>query len=164
VTRGSCSPTRSAGGPPPAISAGGRRASPDAFAEPRPAGRAVLDLISTSGRPPYYELSPGDARQFRETRPALTPAPPEVGLVEDLTANGPRGPIPLRRYRPLGVAAATPPGGAGVLPRRGWVIGDIETHDVLCRQLTAQSGVSVVSVAANRAVSHIAASLRQALR
>jgi acetyl esterase/lipase len=44
------------------------------------------------------------------------------------------------------------------------VIGDIETHDVLCRQLTAQSGVSVVSVAANRAVSHIAASLRQALR
>src|SRR4029077_21093511 len=28
----------------------------------------------------------------------------------------------------------------------GWVIGDVNTHDVLCRQLTAASGASVISV------------------
>jgi acetyl esterase len=112
-----------------------------------PQARAVLDLISASGRPPYYQLSPKDARQqFRETRPALTPPPPEVGLVEDLAADGPRGPIPLRRYRPLGVAAATPLAALVFLHGGGWVIGDIETHDVLCRQLAAESGASVVSV------------------
>jgi len=28
----------------------------------------------------------------------------------------------------------------------GWVIGDLDTHDVLCRQLTAEAGVTVVNV------------------
>ncbi|HEY3186871.1 MAG TPA: alpha/beta hydrolase, partial [Solirubrobacteraceae bacterium] len=28
----------------------------------------------------------------------------------------------------------------------GWVIGDLETHDVLCRQLTAEAGIAVVAV------------------
>jgi acetyl esterase len=28
----------------------------------------------------------------------------------------------------------------------GWVIGDLETHDVLCRQITAAAGVSVIAV------------------
>src|SRR5213075_2480745 len=27
-----------------------------------------------------------------------------------------------------------------------WVIGDLDTHDVLCRQLTAAAGISVVNV------------------
>jgi len=28
----------------------------------------------------------------------------------------------------------------------GWVIGDLETHDVVCRQVTAEAGVSVIAV------------------
>ena len=28
----------------------------------------------------------------------------------------------------------------------GWVIGDLDTHDVLCRQLTAEAGITVASV------------------
>jgi acetyl esterase len=28
----------------------------------------------------------------------------------------------------------------------GWVTGDMKTHDVLCRQLTAGAGISVVNV------------------
>lgn len=112
-----------------------------------PQARAVIDLVLKSGRPAYHQLSPKDARQlFRETRPASTPAPPEIGLVRDLTAAGPLGPIPLRLYRPAGVPASTPLAALVFFHGGGWVIGDLETHDVLCRQLTAESGASVVSV------------------
>jgi acetyl esterase len=112
-----------------------------------PQARAVLDLVVKSGRPAYHQLSPKDARQlFRETRPASTPTPPEIGGVKDLTADGPLGPIPLRVYRPARVPASTPLAGLVYFHGGGWVIGDLETHDVLCRQLTAESGVSVVSV------------------
>jgi len=109
--------------------------------------QAVIDLVIKSGRPAYHELSPKDARQlFRETRPASTPTPPEIGAVRDLAADGPWGPIPLRLYRPAGVAASTPLAALVYFHGGGWVIGDLETHDVLCRQLTAESGVSVVSI------------------
>src|SRR5204863_365155 len=64
----------------------------------------------------------------------------------DLAAEGPRGPIPLRIYRPAGVPASTPLAALVYFHGGGWVIGDLETHDVLCRQLTAESGASVVSV------------------
>ncbi|PYM22860.1 MAG: acetyl hydrolase [Candidatus Rokuibacteriota bacterium] len=107
----------------------------------------MIDLVISSGRPAYHQLSPKDARQlFRETRPASTPTPPQIGMVRDLTADGPLGPIPLRVYRPAGVPASTPLAVLVFFHGGGWVIGDLETHDVLCRQLTAGSGVSVVSV------------------
>jgi acetyl esterase len=112
-----------------------------------PQAQAVLDLVIQSGRPPYNVLSPKEARQlFRETRPASTPTPPEIGVVKNLTADGPAGPIPVRVYRPAGVAAAAPLPGLVYFHGGGWVIGDLDTHDVLCRQLTAEAGVSVVSV------------------
>src|SRR5438309_6435405 len=112
-----------------------------------PQCRAVIDLVIKSGRPAYHQLSPKDARQlFRDTRPAATPVPPEIGSVRDLAAEGPRGPIPLRIYRPAGVPASTPLAGLVYFHGGGWVIGDLETHDVLCRQLTAEAGVSVIAV------------------
>ena len=112
-----------------------------------PQARAVIDLVISSGRPAYHQLSPKDARHlFRETRPASTPTPPQIGMVRDLTADGPLGPIPLRVYRPAGVPASTPLAVLVFFHGGDWVIGDLETHDVLCRQLTAGSGVSVVSV------------------
>jgi len=112
-----------------------------------PQARAVLDLIIKSGRPPYHQLSPKDARQlFRETRPASTPVPPEIGVVRNVLTEGRQGAIPLRVYRPAGVAATTPLPGLVYFHGGGWVIGDLDTHDVLCRQLTAEGGITVASV------------------
>src|SRR6059036_2933726 len=112
-----------------------------------PQAKAVIDLIIKSGRPPYHQLSPKDARQmFRDTRPASTPPAPEIGAVKDLTADGPAGTIPVRLYRPKGVPASTMLPALVFFHGGGWVIGDIGTHDVLCRQLTAGAGVSVVNV------------------
>src|SRR5437870_8274937 len=112
-----------------------------------PQAKAVIDLIIKSGRRPYHQLSPKDARQmFRDTRPASTPPAPEIGTVKDLTADGPAGTIPARLYRPKGVPASTMLPALVYFHGGGWVIGDIETHDVLCRQLTADAGIEVVSV------------------
>ena len=112
-----------------------------------PQAQAVVDLVIKSGRPAYNTLSPKDARQlFRETRPASTPTPPEIGAVRNLVAQGPGGPIPLRVYRPAGVAASVALPGLLYFHGGGWVIGDLDTHDVLCRQLTAEAGVTVVNV------------------
>jgi acetyl esterase len=112
-----------------------------------PQVKAVIDLVIKSGRPAFHQLSPKDARQmYRETRPASTPPAPEIGEVKDLAADGPAGPIPLRLYRPKGVTAGTALPVLVFFHGGGWVIGDLDTHDVLCRQLTAGAGIGVVAV------------------
>jgi acetyl esterase len=112
-----------------------------------PQVKAVLELVAKAGRPAYHTLSPKDARQlFIETRPASTPTPPEIGSVRNIVAETPQGSIPLRVYRPAGVAEATALPAYVYFHGGGWVIGDLNTHDVVCRQLTAASGTSVVSV------------------
>jgi acetyl esterase/lipase len=112
-----------------------------------PQAQAVIELVARSGRPAYHTLSPKDARQlFLETRPASTPTPPEIGSVRNLVAETPQGAIPLRMYRPAGVPESTRLPAYVYFHGGGWVIGDLETHDVLCRQLTAASAASVVSV------------------
>ena len=112
-----------------------------------PQAQALLDLMRERGVPPTHTLSPADARAFyRERRSFTQPAPPEVALVRDLEADGPHGAIPLRLYRPLGADAAA------MLPvlvyyhGGGWVIGDLDTHDTLCRELANGSGCAVLAV------------------
>ena len=103
----------------------------------------VLDLIVKSGRPAYHTLSPKEARQlFRETRPASTPEPPAIGAVRNLSA----GTAPVRVYRPAGVPDSARLPVLMFFHGGGWVIGDLDTHDTLCRQLTAGAGISVVAV------------------
>lgn len=111
-----------------------------------PDARKLLDLIEQSGIPPTFKLSPEEARSFyRERRRFTQPDAPAVDEVRELSADGPDGPIPLRLYRPA-------PASAGALPvlvyfhGGGWVIGDLDTHDVLCRQLAVGSGCAVVAV------------------
>jgi acetyl esterase len=112
-----------------------------------PQAQALLRLMEEKGVPPTHTLTPTEARAFyRERRTFTQPDAPEVGSVRDMEARGRAGPIPLRSYRPIGSRAdATLPvlvyyhGG-------GWVIGDLDTHDVLCRQLCNQSGCAVAAV------------------
>ena len=112
-----------------------------------PQVQEVINLVIKSGRPAYHTLSPKDARQlFRETRPASTPTPPEIGAVKNLTADGPGGPIPLRVYRPAGLASGASLPALVYFHGGGWVIGDLDTHDVQCRQVTAEAGITVVAV------------------
>jgi acetyl esterase len=112
-----------------------------------PQAKAVIELAIKAGRPPYHMLSPKEARQlFLETRPFSTPPAPAIGTVRNLAAEGPVGQIPLRLYRPAGVPEATRLPVYVYFHGGGWVIGDLESHDVLCRQLTAESGACVIAV------------------
>jgi acetyl esterase len=112
-----------------------------------PQARALLNLIEERGVPPTHTLAPGEARTlYRERRMYTQPAPPEVGEIRDLTMPGPAGNIALRLYRPLG---SEPQAKLPVLVYYhggGWVIGDLDTHDTLCRELANGSGCAVVSV------------------
>lgn len=109
--------------------------------------QAFLEAVRLANRPDFSTMSPADARKlYKETRGAVTPEPPEMSEVDNLAAPGPHGPIPLRYYRPAG------------LPKRealpvlvfyhggGWVIGDLDTHDVVCRLLATEARCAVVSV------------------
>lgn len=112
-----------------------------------PQARALLDLMQERGVPPTHTLSPAEARAtYRDRRTFTQPPPAEVAEVRDLAADGPHGAIPLRLYRPLGAEEGA------LLPvlvyfhGGGWVIGDLETHDGLCRALAHASGCVVVAV------------------
>jgi acetyl esterase len=107
----------------------------------------VLDLIRESGRPPYETLTPPQAREVsRNSRAVLQPDPPDVAEIRELRANGPAGPIPLRLFRGLGTQAGGPLPGLVYFHGGGWVIGDLDTHDTLCRQIANAAGCVVVSV------------------
>ena len=115
-----------------------------------PQARALLDLMEARRVPPTHTLSPADARAlYRDRRAYTQPEPPVVGEVRALVAEGPAGPIPLRLYRPLEAAGDTARAALPVLVYfhgGGWVIGDLDTHDTLCRQLANGSGCAVVAV------------------
>ena len=109
--------------------------------------RALLDFIEQRAIPPTHTLTPTEARSaYRDRRAVLQPDPPAVAQVQRLQATGGRhSAIPMRLYRPL-----SPP--AGALPvlvyfhGGGWVIGDLDTHDTLCRELANAAGCAVVAV------------------
>lgn len=112
-----------------------------------PGAKAVLDLAKAAGQPPYETLDAKVARAlYRASRAVLQLDPQEVGAVRDLTAPGPGGPIPLRLYRARGVRAETRLPLLVYYHGGGWVLGDIETHDVVCRHLVNAAGSALLSV------------------
>src|SRR5438477_7058413 len=112
-----------------------------------PQAKALLERVAAAGRPAIHTLSAPDARQaYRDSRMPLQPPAPDVAAVEDQQAPGPHGPIGLRLYR------AQRSRRDELLPTLvyfhggGFTIGDLDTHDVLCRSLANAANCAVVSV------------------
>jgi len=112
-----------------------------------PGARRVIELIREIGRPPLHTLTPEEARKaYTGSRTVLQPEPPEVAEVEDLSCPGPGGSIRLRRYRGAGTDARAALPCLLFLHGGGWVIGDLESHDQVCRTLANYAGCCVIAV------------------
>ena len=105
--------------------------------------QVVLDALATLEAPDFSEQTPAQVREAYKTFSMAGAGEPEVGSVEDRTIPGPEGAIPVRVFRPSGEGTA---GGLVYYHGGGWVIGDLDSHDSLCRQFCAGAGVVVVSV------------------
>ena len=70
----------------------------------------------------------------------------EVARVEDLTIPEPTGDIPARLYVPEVPGGGGPPPTVVYFHGGGWVIGNIASHDGICRKLANASGCAIVSV------------------
>src|SRR5438270_1125401 len=109
-----------------------------------PDAQILLDMVKEANRPAFETITPAEARAlFMAGRPVLAPEPMPVAELRDLAIPGPAGAIPVRLYRPSA---------GGTLPALvffhggGWVVGDIESHDTVCRHLANRAGCVVVAV------------------
>ena len=82
-------------------------------------------------------------RVYRDTRAAVAPRAPEVAETRLLIAPGP---VALRYYRPQGSKPDEALPALVYFHGGGWVVGDPDTHDVLCRELANGARCAVYSV------------------
>jgi acetyl esterase len=112
-----------------------------------PQVQVLLERVARSPLPAYYTVPAHVARRiYRDTRGALAPVPPAGVESRLVLAPGPGGPVPLRGYRPAGTQAGEKLPALVYFHGGGWVIGDLDTHDVLCRQLAHGARCAVFSV------------------
>ena len=125
-----------------------------------PQAKALLDLLTSRNAPPLYANDAVTARYLYRDRRGLTQ--PDAEAVEHhqdhlihvpATAETPAAQIALREYRPLRPTSQQslderPHNGPALVYYHGggWTIGDLETHDVLCRSLANRSGCVVLAV------------------
>jgi acetyl esterase len=106
---------------------------------------AILAEYQAAGLVAYETLSAAEARLENERRNAYWNADaPPLPVIEDLTIEGPRGPLKLRLYVPEAAAADGP--AVVYLHGGGWVFGSLDTHDGICRRLALAGGLKVVAV------------------
>jgi acetyl esterase len=104
----------------------------------------LLERAARSPLPPVHTVTPFVARRiYRDTRAVLAPRPPEVSDIKLLVAECK---VAIRAYRPAGAAKQERLPALLYFHGGGWTIGDLDTHDVLCRQLANGARCAVFSV------------------
>ena len=118
----------------------------------------VLAMLNRPGAIPYHELKTTQQRAASEQMMfAFRPAAPEVALALEATlprAEAEGGPLHYRLYRPLGSHRDD------ILPALlwfhggGWTVGNIESYEVLCRELANLAHCAVIAPAYRLAPEH----------
>lgn len=111
-----------------------------------PEYQALLDMLAmmSADAPPLSQTTPDMSRQSFTGFIAIAGPGPQVALVEDRIIPGQTAPIPVRMYRPD--LLATMSGAVLYFHGGGWVVGDLESHDGICRALCVGAQVVVISV------------------
>src|SRR5262245_52523058 len=108
-----------------------------------PQAQRIIDATNALGLPPVEQMSPADARESMRQRTAALGPVEDIAEVRDHRAPVAGGEMAVRTYAPTG---------AGPFPALvffhggGWVIGDLDTHDGICRSIANAAGCVVASV------------------
>ncbi|WP_330250267.1 alpha/beta hydrolase [Nocardia sp. NBC_00565] len=119
--------------------------------ELHPQVQAYLDRLARADFGDLHTFTPEQARAGWRRQIALLGEPEPVAHVEDRTIPGVDGPLPIRIYTPHG---------DGPFPALvffhggGFMLGDLDTHDGLCRSLANGAECVVISVDYPRAPEH----------
>jgi acetyl esterase len=101
----------------------------------------VVEELEARGLPPWHSLTVESARELEDA--VFTPEnPPSVESTRNFEVPGPAGGIPVRSYRDV-------PSGAPTLVffhGGGWVLGNLDSADDICRLLARRTGCVVLSV------------------
>jgi acetyl esterase len=108
--------------------------------------KSFLDLLAAQPTPDLRAVPPSVSRgAFAAMMHLVGPKNVPIGKVTNLSCPGPAGEIPLRCYTPVAASAESLPsllffhGG-------GFILGNLDTHDGLCRMLANEAGVRVIAV------------------
>ena len=95
-------------------------------------------LRAAPAAPPLSALSPQQVRAAAETQAVELAGPGEaVAEVRDRQVAG----VAVREYVPVGASGTVVYAHGG-----GWVVGSLDTHDVVCRSLARRAGARVLAV------------------
>ena len=113
-----------------------------------PDAAAVYKAFQEASRPPYENGTPAEARElYLKARFVSNPEPPELASVKEIAIPGPGGALPARIYTPKTLRQND-----GMAPclvffhGGGWVIGNLDSHDVVCRTLAHEGELIVIAV------------------
>ncbi len=116
-----------------------------------PDAAEILRRVQEAGVPPWRSLTPVEGREVYRQRALLFDGPPTpVDEVRDASIPSPSGAIPIRVYRPDGFPRPI----FIYLHGGGWTLGDLDTHDAVCRRISVAADCMVVSVAYRLAPEH----------
>jgi acetyl esterase len=107
-----------------------------------PALRSYVDAAAAAAASEQVPLADQRAGMELDAAQLWGAATDELAEVRDLAVQTPDGALPVRLYRPSGVARVP---GLLWLHGGGWVVGSIATHDYLCRAIAARTPCCVVS-------------------
>jgi acetyl esterase len=109
-----------------------------------PVTRQFVDALAAAGEPPVYTLSPEDARALLAGQQSVPTAKPDARIDDATFPVGPKGAVRVRIVCPKNSERVLPVimhfhGG-------GWILGDVNTHDRLIREIAVGVHAAVVFV------------------
>jgi acetyl esterase len=108
-----------------------------------PQAQKVVDAVTALNLKPIPQSTPDEARESMRTRTAALGPVEDVPAVADHRVPVAGGEITVRVYRPAGHG---PHPVLVYYHGGGWVIGDLYTHDGICRSIVNAAGCAVASV------------------
>jgi acetyl esterase/lipase len=119
-----------------------------------PAAKNLLDLLVAAGRPKVWQVGAVEGRKgLRKLAQAADAKDVPIGRIDNGTWPGPAGALAYRSYTPI-EAAGEPLPALVYFHGGGFVIGDLDTHEGLCRLFANASGCRVISVEYRLAPEH----------